>query len=90
LRKVVARRLPPFALGRLAQDPEAEVRRTAAARMLPEDAARLLRDPDWLVRLEAARRAPLGAIAEYIDDPEPDVQALVRARVEGFLQKESP
>jgi len=88
VRKAVARRLPPFALHRMAADAEAEVRRIVAARALPEDAAALLADPDWLVRLEAARRAPIEAIAERIDDPEPDGQALVRARLEDFLYQD--
>jgi hypothetical protein len=45
----------------------------------------LLHDPDWLVRLEVVRRAPVEVIAELVDDPEPDVRSLVRARLEGFL-----
>jgi hypothetical protein len=89
VRKAVARRLPAFALKRMATDAEAEVRRIVAARALPDDAATLLADPDWLVRLEAARRAPEEAIAERVDDPEPDVQALVRARLEEFLKQET-
>jgi hypothetical protein len=64
------------------------VRRIVAARALPEDAATLLADPDWLVRLEAARHAPPEAIAALVDDPEPDVQALVRSRLEEYLKQE--
>jgi hypothetical protein len=85
VRKEVARRLPPFALGLLGQDADAEVRRIAAARMLEDDAAKLLADSDWLVRLEAAQRAPLEAIAGMVDDAEPDVRAVVRQRLNEFL-----
>ena len=90
VRKAVARRLPAFALKRMATDGEAEVRRIVAARVMPDDAIDLLRDPNWLVRLEAARIAPVDAIAELIDDPEPDVRALVRSRLEHFLKQDEP
>ncbi len=88
VRKEVARRLPSFALRRMAGDEDAEVRRIAAARMLPEDAALMLADVDWLVRFEAVLRAPLDAIAELVDDAEPDVRAAVYRRLNGFLQED--
>jgi hypothetical protein len=89
VRKEVARRLPPFALSLLVKDDDEEVRRIIAARMLPDDAVKLLKDQDWVVRLEAAQRAPIEFIAELVDDAEPDVQALVRQRLNEFLLGEN-
>ncbi len=87
VRRVVARRLPSFSLRRMAGDEDAGVRRIAAAHMLPDDAALMQADADWLVRLEAVMHAPLDAIAELVDDAEPDVREAVDHRLNGFCKR---
>jgi hypothetical protein len=89
VRKEVARRLPSFALSLLAKDEDAEVRRIVASRMLPADAVIMLEDADWVVRLEAAQVAPVEFIAKLVDDIEPDVQAIVRQRLDVLLPGEN-
>jgi hypothetical protein len=62
-------------------DPEPEVRIKVAERIRPAEANGLLRDPDWRVRLRLAERLPLDQLGPMVDDTDPDVRALARARV---------
>jgi len=48
----------------------------------------MLADGDWVVRLEAVQRVPLEAVAEMVDDAEPDVRAAVRQRLNEFLLRD--
>jgi hypothetical protein len=81
VRKVVAGRLPPFALHLMAADPEPRCARVVAERALPGLAAALLQDPEWWVRLAAVGNAPTDLLPPLADDPEPEVRDAVRARL---------
>jgi hypothetical protein len=80
VRKVLAARLPSFALHLLANDPEPEIRAIVAERALPGLAAALLQDEEWWVRLAAIANAPLEFLPPLTDDPEQEVReaALLR------------
>ena len=81
MRKVVAARLPPFALHMLAGDPEPEVRAIVAERALPGLAATLLKDEEWWVRLAAVGNAPLEFLPPLTADPEVEVREAAQARL---------
>ncbi len=72
-------------LGLLKKDEDEEVRRIVAPACCLTMRPRCWQDDDWVVRLEAVQRAPLEAIAELVDDVEPDVRAAVRQRLSEFL-----
>ena len=81
MRKVVASRLPSFALHMLANDPEPEVRAIVAERALPGLAAALLKDEEWWVRLAAVGNAPLEFLPPMTSDPEIEVREAAQARL---------
>ena len=49
--------------------------------MSPENTVTLLNDQDWVVRYIAAQRAPLETLPCLLEDPEPDVRAVVMERL---------
>ena len=56
--------------------------------MSPENAVTLLNDSDWVVRYIAAQRAPTETLPCLLDDPEPDVRAVVTARLSSTAPNE--
>jgi len=82
VRKVVAARLPAFALHMLAEDAEPEVRAIVAERALPGLAAAMLQDSEWWVRLAAISNAPLEFLKPLTDDPELEVREAAQARLD--------
>ena len=55
--------------------------------MSPEDAVTLLNDSDWVVRYTAVQRVPPEALDCLLDDPEPDVRAAVRERLNSHARE---
>ncbi len=55
--------------------------------MNPDDAVIMLNDADWVVRYTAAQRVAPEALACLLDDPEPDVRAVVQERLTNHSQR---
>lgn len=82
VRRVVAQRIDNQWLGRMALDTAGDVRLEAAQRMSADQLLVLKRDPSWRVRHYVASRVHRDEAKQMVDDPDPLVAEVARARSE--------
>jgi len=69
----------------MADDPEDDIRRLVAERIDLASLVLMYQDQDWVVRYRVAERALPDLLEKMRHDPEPDVRALVEARLADLL-----